>query len=128
MFREKGKTVRIRALKMHPDQKVVTQLPLDQLWSGASVISTTKVRDVGSKEIVELLRSGLVRFVVANVGEALNWVPKDEVFDFWKNEVRPHLADVEQVSLDDFPDSYCYFASEWKADDGEVIILLSKAH
>lgn len=113
---------------MDPDQKIVSQLPLDQLWAGSRVISTVKLRDVGSKEIEELLRSRLVKFVVANVGEPLNWVSNNERYDFWKNEARPHLADAERVSLDDFPDSYCYFASEWKSDDGEVIVLLSMAH
>src|SRR5262245_11406725 len=98
---------------MIPNQKIVSQLPHDRLWAGSRLISTIKVRDVGSQEIVELLRSGLVRFVVASVGEPLNWVPNNESYDFWKGEVRPHLANSEeQVSLDDFPDNYCYFASE----------------
>ncbi len=39
-----------------------------------------------------------------------------------------HLADTEPARLEDFPDEYCYFASEWKSNTGETIILLSKAH
>ena len=39
------------------------------------------------------------------------------------------LADPESgLALEDFPDGYCYFASEWKTYEGEMIILLSKAH
>jgi hypothetical protein len=54
---------------------------------------------------------------------------RNERYDFWKAEVRPHLANSEEpVSLDDFPNNYCFFASEWKSYDGEVIVLLSKAH
>jgi hypothetical protein len=71
----------------------------------------------------------VVRFVIADVGEALVWVPNNESYDFWKEEVKPHLAAPEsRVHLEEFPDNYCYFASEWKSYEGETIIVLSKAH
>lgn len=109
--------------------KIISQLPLNKLWADSRLVSTIKVRDLDDGDIVELLRLGPVRFVVANVGEPLEWISNNERYEFWKHEVRPHLASPEQrVSLEDFPDNYCYFASEWKTYEGDNIVLLSKAH
>lgn len=47
----------------------------------------------------------------------------------WKSEVKVHLAQPDaKTHLEDFPGEYCYFASEWKADVGEPIVLLAKSH
>jgi hypothetical protein len=110
------------------NQKKISQLPVDEIWEGEALISTNRVRDLNAGDITDLLRSGAVRFVVADLGAPYNWIPDDERFDFWKDEVKPHLADTESASLEDFPDEYCYFASEWKSNAGESIVLLSKAH
>jgi hypothetical protein len=71
----------------------------------------------------------MVRFVVADVGKPLEWIPNNQRYDFWKDEVKAHLAAPESKAfLEEFPDEYCYFASEWNSYDGDTIILLSKAH
>lgn len=76
-----------------------------------------------------MLRLEEVRFVVADIGEPPRWIPNNETFDFWREEIRPHLAEPEtSVFLEDFPNQYCYLASKWKAYTGETIILFSKAH
>jgi hypothetical protein len=111
------------------NEKIVTHLPLDELWVGPRLVSTIKVRDLAGNAIREMLRSSSIRFAVADVGRPLQWIPDNETFDFWKTEVKPHPADPEaRAVLEQFPDSYCYFASEWKSYDGETIVLLSKAH
>ena len=62
-------------------------------------------------------------------GNPSKWVPNNERYDFWKDEVKAHLAAPDsKAALEDFPGEYCYFASEWKSYDGDTIILLSKAH
>src|SRR6185369_3205583 len=100
-----------------------------EVWAGNRLISTIKVRDLNAADLVELLRAGAVRFVVADVGNPYQWIPNNEAYDFWKVEVKPHLADPESgLALEDFPDEYCYFASEWKTYKGDMVILLSKAH
>ena len=104
-------------------------MPVDELWEGQKLVSKDKIRDIGSGDIVDLLRSGLVRFVVADIGKPFEWLPANKSFDFWKTEVKTHLAEPEsKVFLEDFPDEYCYFASEWKYLNDERIILLSKMH
>jgi hypothetical protein len=114
---------------MIPNQKKVSCLPAEEVWAGNRLISTIKVRDLNAADLVDLLRSGGVRFVVADVGKPYQWIPNNEGYDFWKDEVKPHLANPGSgVALEDFPDEYCYVASEWKTYEGEMIILLSKAH
>lgn len=114
---------------MSRSQKVISYLPAAEVWAGERLVSTTKVRDLDASDIADMLRSGEPRFVVADLGRPFEWVPSDERYDFWKAEARPHLAAPDsKAPLDDFPDQYCYFASEWKGFDGGAIILLSKAH
>jgi hypothetical protein len=114
---------------MNQEQKTISDMPVDELWEGQKLVSTDKVRDVGSSDIVDLLRSGLVRFVVADIGKPFDWIPTNKSFDFWKAEIKTHLAEPESKAfLEDFPNEYCYFASEWKSSNDERIILLSKMH
>ena len=114
---------------MVQNSKNISQLPVDEIWAGDRLVSSIKVRDLHHSDIVDLLRKDTVRFVVADLGQPYHWIPNNERYDFWKDEVKAHLASPESPSaLQDFPDEYCYFASEWKSYDGEVIILLSKAH
>lgn len=87
-------------------------------------------RDVGRELITELLRDGPVKFVVANCGEHLKWVPVGDRFRFWKDEVKPRLVEpsVERFRLEDFPGEYCYVGTEW-AGAGEVpVVLLEMWH
>ena len=114
---------------MGQNQKVISRLPVEELWAGQRLVSTIKVRDLDASDVVDLLRSGMVSFVVADVGKPYKWIPNNERYDFWKDEVKAHLAAPEsEAYLEDFPDEYCYFASEWKSYDGDTIVLLSKAH
>lgn len=114
---------------MDQNQRVVSHLPVEELWAGPRLVSTIKVRDLNASDIVDMLRSGVARFVVADLGKPFAWVPNNERFDFWKDEVKAHLADPEaKAGLEEFPGEYCYFASEWKSFEGDTIILLSKAH
>jgi hypothetical protein len=105
---------------------VVTKLPLSRLTTPHG--EATRVGNVGADAIRNLLRTGSVRFVVADVGQPLRWVPEAECFYEWKMEIQPHVADPDQPAyLEKFPGDYAYFATQW--DDGaSPIILLSKAH
>ena len=87
--------------------RVVTQLPLQELWRA----------------------SGFVQFVVVDAGAAPQWIPASECFNFWKTEVKPHLASEDRISLQDFPGEYCYFASKWDSvEPSAPIIVLEKQH
>lgn len=113
---------------MKPELRYVSRMPLAELWNENGVIAAKKVRDLRSSDIVSMLRAGRVRFVVAEIRHHLQWNIED-CYEFWKSKVKMHLAqpDAERY-LEDFPGEYCYFASEWKADVGEPIVLLEKSH
>lgn len=105
---------------------MIAKLPVSRLVTPTG--EATRVGDLGSADIRELLRAGEVRFVVADVGHPLNWISQSNCFAIWRQEVQPHLAEPGQkVKLEQFPDQYLYFASRWE-DGSHPIILLSKMH
>ncbi len=114
---------------MKPELRQVSKMPLTELWNESGVVTAHKVRDLGSSEIVAMLPAGKVRFVVADIGHHLQWISLEDCYEFWKSEVKLHLAHPEaEIYLEDFPAEYCYSASEWKTDAGEPIVLLMKSH
>lgn len=114
---------------MRFDQRVVTQTPLRELWNDRGIVSEKELRQLNAADIAGMLRAGGVRFVLANVGSPLKWLPVDECYGFWKSEVKSRLADPAANNyLGDFSGEYCYFASEWEADGGEPVVLLVMSH
>jgi hypothetical protein len=108
-------------------KNAIHTLPLSSL--PAPLETGRRLRDLDEVGLRDLLRRGPVRFVVAMMLSPFRVVPEQECFEFWKSEVQPHLASNPdgRASLDEFPDGYCYFASEW-TDGGSPIVLLSAAH
>lgn len=109
-------------------QRVVTRLPLAELWDDAGPVAAANARNLTAANIRDLLRVGPVRFVVADIGAPLRWVPEAECFRFWKVEVRPRVAGAGGAILADSPGGYCYFASEWEPVKGLPVVLLAVAH
>jgi hypothetical protein len=115
--------------KLDPRVRIVTQLPLDELWDMAGQLHASRVRSLVREDLRALLRSGPVRFVVADVGTQLRWVDPEETFNFWKREALPRIADAEAFFLEDFPDRVAYVASLWKvAGEGAMVVLLEARH
>lgn len=110
--------------------KIVTRLPLQELWRDDGFTTTARGRSLTKDEIIDLLRAGFVQFVVADVGFPLRWIHLHDCHEFWKDEVKPHLAaDSAVVILDEFPGGYCYRASEWNGGAGAApIVVLEKSH
>ena len=115
---------------MRPEQRVVTRGPLTELWDDTGLLTLVRQRQVDRNEVTEVLRHGAVRFVVADIGHKVKWIPANDCYSYWKEEVKPHLADPEvSVPLEEFPGEYCYFASEWRGgDSGAAVILLERHH
>jgi hypothetical protein len=117
---------------VNPNDPVVIQLPLDHLWNDRGELPPRRVRDIGAEEIRRLLRDEReVRFVVANVGERLEWVEPKEGFRFWKEQLAPHLVEPQQanagVALDDVGE-YAFVASEWRLSDGTCVVVAETWH
>src|SRR6266404_8827242 len=86
--------------------RVVTRLPLEQLWRGGSTIGSRR-HGLNADEISQLLREGSVEFVVADPGRELRWIAAIDCYGFWRTEVKPHLAATgAQMALDQFADAF----------------------
>jgi hypothetical protein len=77
---------------MRSDQRLVTY-PLHELWNEHGVITTREVRDLTTEDIIALLRTGAVRFVIADVGRPLDWLPSAQCYSFWKSAAKSHVVD-----------------------------------
>ena len=113
---------------MDPSLRVVMQMPLTELWDDAGLVTDVKLRHLSRNDVAAMLRQGRVRFVVANSGEGLKWSPPSECYDFWKTEVKSRIAETGRVFLEEFPNEYCYVASEWTDNQQSPIVLLEKHH
>ncbi|HBW48679.1 MAG TPA: hypothetical protein DEF47_02100 [Herpetosiphon sp.] len=117
---------------MNFDQRLIRQMPLSELWNTTGVVSTINHGSRGRKAIIELLRRGLVWFMIANVGDKPSWIPLDMCYIWWKTEIRDRLIEPEDAAVwiryDSFPGGYCYVAEEWENFDGIPIIVLTVWH
>ena len=108
--------------------RIVTRLPLQELWNDQGSWSQHRIRDLSLSDLQARLSSGTVQFVVVDVGHRPQWLSKKECYHLWKSTIRPHLAEpTSKVFLEDFPGEYFYRASEWLFDS-ESIVVLEKQH
>jgi hypothetical protein len=109
--------------------RVVTQMPLTELWSGEGVLDACPAETVGEADIERLLRDGST-FVVVDVGRPLKWTSEADRFAFWKAEVKCHLVspDMDFFRLDDYADGYCYTATVWRGTSPAPVIVLEMHH
>ena len=90
---------------------------------------------VGTKTIKELLRINNVIFIVDNVGNK-KWVPKNETFNFWRDEVKNRIVEPKEADdgfrLEQYPKEYCYIARKCRnimdIEDSTVYIILQMFH
>ncbi|SRR5260370_27833088 len=113
---------------MDANLRVITHLPLAELWREDGFSTVKRGRSLTHELVRQVLASGPVQFVVADLGAAPRWIPESECFHFWKDEVKAHLASDAQVRVDDFSGGYCYFASEWEPRRPEAPILVLEKH
>ncbi len=115
---------------MDPKLRVVTCLPLEQVWREDGVlISEHRLRSLQSQDVASLLRFGPVNFVVADLGMPLKWIDSSDCYRFWNTEIKPQLAAPDQKCLlDEFPGSYFCFASEWRRQEKLPFVILERYH
>lgn len=110
----------------HSDKKV-DRIPLDALWNVHGILPLRRHRAIGEKQIKILLRESSVQFVFASVGSPLVWVPVEDCYQVWKEEIVNRLVapiDAERgFRLEDYPDERCYLATEWTGAVPPAILL-----
>jgi hypothetical protein len=108
--------------------KVVTNTPLQQLWSEEDYLDFKRDINISASQIVNYLKSD-ARFVLADAGSELQWIEPFNIYRLWKSEWKESIADPDsKIDLDTFPKGYAYIASRWNNDSNSVIILLEKVH
>ena len=113
---------------MKPGQRIVTKLPLAELWDESGTLTGDRLRNLDQSNLAELLRTAPVQFVVADCGLQLRWIPTEQRFEFWK-AIRLQIADPSRpMYLKQFPNETAYMASEWRGRSGEPLILLETHH
>ena len=124
----RGSGTRRDIAKMTSDHRIVTRLPLAELWDERGTFAHGRARNLTGGDVKELLRAREVRFVVADCGLKLDWMPANRTWEFWRN-VKPAIADPRKpIILEEFPGEAAYTASEWRGRDGECLIVLEKHH
>ena len=114
---------------MNAADKIVTSIPLKNIWTDESELPAKRIAYLTSEDIVQLLKKSAVRFIVADVGHKLQWIDTTQRFDFWKQEAKPHLADgTYKIDLDGPLGNYAYVASQWAIPGEAPIITLEKFH
>jgi hypothetical protein len=111
-------------------KKIVTQLPLAGLWTKQGPVPAERVGVLDESDIIILLHSGKVEFVVADVGKQLEWIYGVDGDSFFKSEVQGHVVDPAKhaFQLDDYAGGYCYRASEWRQEGTPPVVLLERFH
>jgi hypothetical protein len=113
---------------MRPEHRIVTKIPLTELWDESGTLTDERVRNLDASNIIELLRTGLVQFIVADCGLKLRWIPAQQRYEFWKT-AKPQIADpVKPIYLKQFPNGTAYSASEWRGRACECFVLLETHH
>ena len=114
---------------MNISLKIVNEIPISQLWNNEEIIESKRVRYLTKDELTEILKNYPVEFVIANVGEKLNWIPVDKCFEYWKSKIKDHVVkNLDRIELEDYPNEFAYIASEWTGQIQSPIILLEARH
>lgn len=113
---------------LKPSQKVVTRTPVTVLWNNSGLVPGERGPQLTQGDIKTLLKQGPVQFVVADVGHPFAWIPVKNCFDFWKEELKTHLAEGDSFYLADYSGEYCYVALQWESDSSVPIVILEKHH
>jgi len=114
---------------MRPSLRVVTRIPLRELWDERGTLQAVRGERIGPSEITEMARRGPFQLVIAAIPAPLQWVPIQERFVVWK-KVKTHVLPraATRVRLEDYDGEYFYIASLWTTADSTPIVLLEMHH
>lgn len=119
---------------MNPEQRIVTQLPLTELWTSHGPLTATRLRVLAASDLAVFLRERSIlkgtRFVVADVGYPLRWLDSVQFLAFWESDARGRLVDpvVKYFQLEDFPGAICFTVHEWRSGQSDAPILVFERH
>jgi hypothetical protein len=112
---------------LKPNQRIVTKLPLTEVWDENGTLHGGRVRHLEQNLIRELMQTGTVQFIVANCGTKLNWIAVTGLSSgkLFANKSPTHRNPSISNS---FRMRTAYIASEWHGSAGQCLILLEAHH
>lgn len=112
---------------MEAANQMILQIPVKDFQLGNGLDTYRRNRQLTGENMKSILQKKPVQFLIADVGQKLKIIDASQYFTFWKAEVEKHLAS-KSARLEDYPDEYFYFASEWVAEGLNPVFLLEKYH
>jgi hypothetical protein len=112
---------------MNDNDKIIIKFPVNELFKSNDKLTCIK-RQLNKDEIIEIIKTQPIEFVIADIGLKLKWIEIQDCYNFWKQEISNNLAFEELINLDNFDNNYCFWASKWKYPNEEIVILLEKLH
>ncbi|GJD96969.1 hypothetical protein [Methylobacterium iners] len=114
-------------IAMDRRHRIITRLPLTELWDERRDFPEALcLGSITRDTIRRLLAEGPVRFVVADVGRALEWIDPSKRFDFWKS-VSSHVSPDPDL-LDAGSGGRLLLAWQWSVPAFEPVIVLQEVH
>ncbi len=105
----------------------VVRIPLEQLWSDSGAVNANRGPHISTDRIRELFRLGIKELVIADLGAVPEWHKGDDALRIWR-KIRPNLREGSRPRVEDYPGHFFYWASEWRAENGDTIVVLEKYH
>ena len=112
-------------MEIENSQNIIAQIPIKKIINSKSLNLDTRIRYLNKDDISELIKFENVEFVIAEIGKPFLWIEKD-IFKFWKEELKNHIANPNEFFVEDFENEYAYIASLWS--ENPYIVLLEKHH
>jgi hypothetical protein len=114
---------------MNIRDKAVTKIPVETLWKETEELDFVRQNHLKGEDIKELFKAGPVQFVIADVGQKLQWIPIENSFERFKRDFKEHIADnLENIDLDKFKDNFAYIASVWNDKVNNEVVVLERCH
>lgn len=114
---------------MDPAKRIITRIPLTELWNSDGTLEARRIGHIGREEIIRLLQNGS-SFVVADIGQPLLWIHEEDRWQFWKTEVSCRLVapGATGFSPSNYPGAYCFVTTMWQLASATQIVAVEKHH
>jgi len=113
---------------MMTSSQVIEKIPIEYIWNeDGDKLEYERAEYLPVEAIKKLLKKYPIKFIIARIGQPLKFIPEEECYTLWNQEVRDHMMDPPKghLFLPDQLDGYGYLASKWQgsSDDDWVIVL-----
>ncbi len=96
--------------------------------TSTSVVSKRFIETLTESALLKLLEDDRLIVYENHTHDKLIRISQDDYSSMLDDKWRNHIADSDEVDLNDFADGYCYIAEFWKGYNGIPIVILFCHH